>query len=128
MRDQEMTIRELQESIWKELPVIRRNLIGRERVNDLIVVSIEQSPVELFRHITTANNSQEIVLAAWGQSVKRTYCLMHGSADEKQFGPIFWLLIGPLLQLLLSKILDWYCRSPKNAGLMRGWKRNLTDD
>jgi len=123
-----MTIRELQESIWKELPVIRRTLIGRERINDLIVVSIEQSPVELFRHITTANNSQEIVLAAWGQSVKRGYCLLHESTDEKHFGPIFWLLIGPMLQILLARLLDWYFRSPKNAVLMKGWKRNLTND
>jgi|688.fasta_scaffold1835472_2 hypothetical protein len=128
MRDQEMTIRELQESIWRELPAIRRQLIGRERINDLIAVSIEQSPVELFRHVTRSNHSQEIVLAAWGQSVKRGYCLMHESTDEKQFGPIFWLLIGPMLQILLSKLLDWYFRSPKNAGLMRGWKRNMTND
>jgi len=128
MRDQEMTISELQSTVWKQLPVVRRNLVGRDRINDLIAVSIEQSPVELFRHVTSSNHSQEIVLAAWGQSVKRGYCLMRESTDEKQFGPIFWILIGPLLQAILQKLLDWYFRSPKNAVLMRGWKRNLTND
>lgn len=111
-----MTIREVQETIWKQLPIVRRNLVGRDRVNDLIAVSIEQSPVELFRHITPINHSREIVLAAWGQNVKR-------GVDDKQFGPIFWILIGPLLQAILQKLLDWYFKSPKNAALMRGWKQ-----
>jgi hypothetical protein len=123
-----MTIGEVQEWTWKQLPYVRRNILGRDRVNDLVAVAIEQAPVDLFRHVTGNANSQEIVLVAWGQSVKRTYCLMRGGPDEKQFGPIFWLLIGPILQMILTKLLDWYFRSPKNAVLLKGWKRRMTGD
>lgn len=117
-------MKSFQESLWKDLPVIRRSLAGRERVNDLIAVAIEQAPVDLLRHVAGNTTSQGIVMAAWGQNVKRGYCLMRESTDEKQFGPIFWIVIGPLLQILLQKIIDWYFRSPGNMALLKRWRND----
>lgn len=128
MPAEEMTISELQDRIWRQLPLLRRNLIGRERFDDLVIVAIEQSPIEFVRHITRGENSEDVLIAAWGQSVKRGYYLMHGSTDEKAFGPIFWILIGPLLQVLLKKILEWWFESSKNKVLLAGWRRRLTGD
>lgn len=110
---------EVKNQIWQELPLVRRNLIGRDRVNDLIEMAVEQAPLELFRHVAGNKTSQGIVLAAWGANVKRGYCLLRESTDEKQFGPIFWIIIGPLLQIMLQKLLDWYFRSPAE---MKRWK------
>lgn len=123
-----MTIRELQARVWSELPFLRRHIVGRDRVDDLVSLSIEQAPVDLLKHVSGNPTSQQVVLAAWGQSVKRSYCLIRGSTDEKQLGPIFWILIGPLLQALLSRLMDWYFRSPKNSALMRGWQRRMSGD
>jgi len=118
-----MTIRDMQDRMWAELPLVRRHLLGRSRVNDLVSIAIEQAPTELFRHVSNNASSQEIVLVAWGQNVKRGYCLLRGSTDEKSFGPLFWILIGPLLQIMLKKLLDWFFSSPKNAASMNAWKR-----
>lgn len=117
-------MKSLQDSIWRELPIVRRNLVGRDRVNDLMAMAIEQAPVDLFRHVSGNKTSQGIVVAAWGANVKRGYCLMRESTDEKQFGPIFWILIGPILQAMLQKLLDWYFRSPRNMALMKRWRND----
>lgn len=121
-------IKSLQDKIWRQLPLLRRSLVGRERFDDLVVVAIEQSPIEFVRHVSQGEESEQVLLAAWGQSVKRGYCLMHGSTDEKAFGPVFWLLIGPMLQTVLAKILEWWFASPKNKILLAGWKRRLNGD
>lgn len=123
-----MKIKDLQDRLWKQTPVLRRNLVGRERFDDLVIVAIEQSPIEFVRHVCRGEDSEKVLIAAWSQSVKRGYCLMHGSTDEKTFGPIFWLLIGPLLQVLLTKILEWWFESPRNKVLLAGWRRRLTGD
>lgn len=119
---------EIKDHIWRELPLVRRNLVGRDRVNDLIEMAIEQAPLELFRHVAGNKTSQKIVLAAWGANVKRGYCLVRESTDEKQFGPIFWILIGPLLQTMLQKFMDWYFRSPQNAARAKELKRRAAGD
>jgi hypothetical protein len=117
-----MTPRDVRDQIWRELPLVRRHLVGRSRVDDLIEVAIDQAPVDLLRHVAGNQHGKDVVLAAWGQNSKRGYVLIRESSDEKAFGPLFWILLSPVLQLILSKLLDWYFRSPQNAVLMRAWK------
>lgn len=123
-----MTFDEMRSEIWKELPLVRRNLIGRSRIDDLVAIAVEQAPLDLFRHVEKNQAGQEVVVAAWGQNVKRGYCLVRESLDEKSFGPLFWIIIVPVLQVILARLLEWYLKTPRNAVLMRGWKRRLAGD
>jgi hypothetical protein len=115
---------ELFEAIWDELPFFRRHLLGREKIEDLFLISIEQSPESLFQHVTASPNSQEVVLTAWGQSVKRGYCLLYG--EDVTFGPLFWILISPVLQYMLKRILEWWFESRSHRVLFAGWKQEAT--
>lgn len=119
-----MTQQELRDRLWSELPVLRRNLLGREKVDDLITIAIEQCPLEYFQHISHGSNEQEVVAAAWGQNVKRGYGLLYG--EDAKFGPLFWILITPLIQYLLKRLLDWWFESRANRVLLAGWKKELT--
>lgn len=119
-----MTQRELRDQLWSELPVVRRNLIGREKVDDMITIAIEQCPLEFFQHVSQGSNEQDVALAAWGQSVKRGYGLLYG--EEAQFGPLFWILVSPLIQYLLKRLLEWWFESRANRVKMAGWRRELT--
>lgn len=115
-----MTKQDLQDRIWGDLPFVRKHLIGRERYDDLFAISIEQCPVEFCQHVSGGSVEADVVIAAWEQSVRRGYCLVYG--DEAQFGPLFWILIGPIVQLMLKKLLEWWFESSRNRALMAKWR------
>ena len=116
-----MTQQELRDQLWRELPVLRRNILGRERVDDLITIAIEQFPEEYARH---GQSSQDVVAMAWSQDVKRGYYLLYG--EDVTFGPLFWILISPVIQYLLKRLLEWWFESSANRVKMAGWRRELT--
>lgn len=119
-----MQFSQLQEDIWKQLPVLRRNLVGRERVNDLIMMAVEQCPIEFVSQLTKGSRKEAVVEKVWEHSVKRSYCLVYG--EEAEFGPIFWLLVSPLLQIILRKLLEWWWESRSHRCLMAGWQKRMT--
>jgi hypothetical protein len=119
-----MTQQELRDQLWQELPLIRRNIIGREKVDDIITIAIEQCPLEFIQHISEGSAEKEIVTAAWGQSVKRGYDLLYG--EDATFGPLFWILLSPVIQYLIKRLLEWWFESRTNRVLMAGWRRELT--
>jgi hypothetical protein len=118
---EKMTIEDFQEKIWHELPFVRRNLVGRDRVDDLIWVAIENCPVEFMGHVDPHSNEQAVVSKAWEQSTKRGYCLLYGN-------PIIWILLSPILQSLIKRLWDWWFSSPQNRILIAGWKRRAFRD
>lgn len=118
---QAVTQHELREEIWMSVPPLRRLIIGRERVDDIITMAIENAPLE---QIVAAGEDQSVVLKVWEADVKRCYCLVCG--DEVTFGPLFWILIGPIVQLALKKLLEWWFASSANRVMLAGWKRELT--
>jgi hypothetical protein len=120
----QMTQQELRDQLWQELPLIRRNIIGREKVDDIITIAIEQCPLEFIQHISEGSAEKEIVTAAWGQSVKRGYDLLYG--EDATFGPLIWILLSPVIQYLIKRLLEWWFESRTNRVLMAGWRRELT--
>jgi len=121
-----MSISELQELMWAELPFIRKNLVGRDRVDDLVLVAIEQFPLQYADHVAVGSAEADVFTMAWSGNVKRGYCLLYG--EDYEFGPIFWLLISPILQILLKQLLEWWWAGPANRVLMAGWRRELCHD
>lgn len=119
-----MTQEELRERLWEELPLVRRNILGKERVDDLITLAIEQFPVEYIHHAAAGSSERDVVAAAWGQSIKRGYSLLYG--EDVKFGPLFWILISPVIQYLIQRLLEWWSESRANQVIMAGWRRELT--
>jgi hypothetical protein len=122
-----MTIDELKELAWLELPVLRRNLVGRDRIDELVTIAVEQCPIQFIEHVSDGGCQRDVILSAWGQSVKKGHCLLHGE-NNVTFGPLFWVLVGPLLQIMLKKLLEWWFESSRNKLLMAGWQRSMTRD
>ncbi len=119
-----MTQQDLRDELWDELPFARKHLIGRERVDDLITMSIESCPLDALNVIGQDSPEQDVVAQAWAGDVKRSFCLICG--DEKTFGPLFWILISPLLQYILNRLIEWWFDRPSHRVVMTGWKRELT--
>lgn len=116
---------ELADDIWRDLPFFRRQLLGRERVKDMVLIAVEQCPLDLCGHVQPGSTESDVLVAAWSQDVKRSYCLLY-TGDEAKFGPLFWILLSPVLHYVIQKILDWYFESRSNRALLRRWKKELT--
>jgi hypothetical protein len=119
-----MTQQELRDEIWESLPPLRRRILGKERVEDLITMSMEHYPLELCPHILSGEGSEKVVLMTWEKNVKRSYSLVYG--DDSKFGPLFWIMIGPIVQLILRKLLDYWFASRSHRVLLTIWRRQLT--
>lgn len=115
-----MKQQDLRDLIWAELPFVRKHIVGRERYEDLFTIAVEQCPIEFCNHASNGSPESDVIVSAWEQSVKRGYCLVYG--DEAQFGPMFWILIGPLVQIMLKKLLEWWFESEKNRKAMAYWR------
>jgi hypothetical protein len=118
------TQEELREELWQAVPPLRRMIVGRERIDDIITMAIENAPLEYIHLVGQPGEEQNVVLKTWEADVKRCYCLVCG--DEVTFGPLFWILIGPIVQLILKKLLEWWFDSHSHRLLMAGWKKEMT--
>ena len=121
---QEVTQDQLRDKLWLSVPPVRRLIIGRERIDDIITMSIENAPLDYIHLVQGEGVEQDVLLKAWEADVKRCYCAICG--DEVTFGPLFWILIGPIVQLLLKKLLEWWFESHSHRVLMAGWKQEMT--
>ena len=99
-----------QNLVWSSLSPIRKRIVGRERVNDLISITLEQSPVRLLHHVVSGSVGEQVVVDEWHTGVRRMYCLL-----DSQFGPIFWLLLSPVLSVIIQKLLEWWWDRDRTA-------------
>lgn len=119
-----MIQQELRDAIWDELPPLRKHILGRQRIDNVITLAIEQCPDDLFRHVEHNDGQQDVVLAAWKSAVKRRYCIAY-EGDGVQFGPLFWIILSPLIQYVIKRLLEWWLESSSHRLLLAGWKREL---
>ena len=108
-----------QNLVWSSLSPIRKRIVGRERVNDLIAITIEQSPVRLLHHVVSGSTGEQVVVDEWHTGVRRMYCLL-----DSQFGPIFWLLLWAFSrkyrrQLRYVPFTRWPSRPTRHSRLLQ---------
>lgn len=105
-----MTRDELKQEVWDSLPRFRRSLAGRDRVDALVDAAIKHFPdAEL-------HAGRNDFAANWERRMK---------TQEVGFGPIFWLIVSPLIQVALHKLVDWWFSKSANRVLVSGWKKEL---
>jgi hypothetical protein len=120
-----MNIQELCDKVWEELPPLRRWLVGKGRIDSLVKLAVEQCPIEMLSHVQGRPDSQSVVLFAWKSAVKRRYCIQYED-DGAQFGPLFWIILSPILQYIVTRLLEWWLEANSHKLLIAGWRRELT--
>lgn len=117
-----MTREELRELVWSEMPLLRSRLVGRDRIDRITDLVIDRAPLEVLPYVDRGSHEEEVVKRAWQSAVKTQYCSMHGE-DAIQFGPLFWIVMAPLVQYAIQAILNWWLESRSHRVLLVGWRK-----
>jgi len=113
---------DLYDLVWGSLPLLRRSLVGRERMDLILDLCVDRAPLEVLPYVGDRPGEQDIVTQAWRNSVKTMYCREYGE-DAIQFGPLFWIVVSPLIHLAIMKIISWFWQSKSNRVLLAGWRK-----
>ena len=113
---------ELQDAVWQSLPFLRRQLVGRERMERIVNLAIDRAPLEVLPYVNQGSNEENVVCTAWQAAVKTRYCTKYGD-DAIRFGPLFWIVVSPLIQYAIKAILEWWLNSKTNRVLIAGWRK-----
>jgi hypothetical protein len=110
-------INSLQEKMWGKCPLVKY-LLGRKKINALIDSAIAVAPVAQFEIARKSPACVELTCSKWVIATREHH------AKDATFGPLFWLLVLPLLQVLIRRMLDWWIDSRDNRESFAEWKKH----
>ena len=118
-----MTLDELKQEIWSQLPV-RKLVVGRRRVHNWVELAIENWQEEEFG-AAPEGYQRELVVQGVVQSIRRMDEVM-SDEEPKQYGFLWMLLLSGLVSLVVQLLLKWWFQDDQNKAAMRQWKTEMT--
>jgi hypothetical protein len=120
---QAMTLQTMQEIAWQSLPPIRKRMVGRATVNDLVVCAIHNWEGE-YLAACADNNQRQVYARGLLQAVKRAHQPISGY-EAQEYGFIWVFLLQAVATALIQWLVEWWLKSHANRVLIEGWKREL---
>jgi hypothetical protein len=118
------TIQQFQRYVWESLPP-RREVIGREMVDDVVLVAIQLWPVEYLSQSDTKSQEQAVILAALSADVRRILEAVYG---EERFRGYRMLGLTPMAMTVIGVMHGWWHRRKDNRAKMNTWRRRWVVD
>lgn len=117
-----LTPDDLKLSIWRSLPPLRRTVVGRRVVSEIVDAAILEFPgVELSKAVQ-GGRDEEIVAERLLTSCKRHYCAANGE-DQNNVGAIWTILVIQIAQIVISMLIKWWWESAENRGRVELWRQ-----
>lgn len=118
-----MTLGDLKDTVWRRLP-LRKVLLGREAVDDLVELTVHNWEPEVLNHCTT--DEQRLVVAGnILRSVKRGYQAISGK-EVAEYSFIFWpILLQAIASLVVQLIMRWWLETRMNRIRMAVWRTEM---
>lgn len=113
------TIQQFQRYVWGSLSH-RREVIGREMVDDVVLVAIQLWPVEHLSQVDAKSQEQAVILAALSADVRRILEAIYG---EDRFRGYRMLGLSTMVLSVISIMHDWWYRRKDNRAKMNTWRR-----
>lgn len=114
-----MTPEDLCNIIRAKLP-LRARLIGKERLNDLTLISIQEWPSD---PLMSGAVYDEVAVDATRQTVGRVYEALHGA--DKRYGILWEFVVGAVISAILQHILEWWRERSVNRALLISWQKGM---
>jgi hypothetical protein len=100
----------MQNEMWNGLPLVKY-LLGRKKINALI----DSAPFAVLEILRKNPSYEESTRSKWVGMTRELH------AKDATFGPLFWLLVLPLLQVLIRKLIEWWLSDRENRISMTAW-------
>jgi hypothetical protein len=115
-------MKELEAYVWRRLGV-RKHLAGRETVNELTRLAVENWQTEYLR---AAKDENEIKIVEQGMlaSVKRMHEAV-GNYGSKEYGFIWIFLFQALASAVIQIIVKWWLESNANKIRIEAWRKEM---
>lgn len=104
----------MQNEMWNALPLVKY-LLGRKKINTLIDSAIDSAPFAVLEILRKNPDYAEATRLKWVEMTRDLH------AKDATFGPLFWLLVLPLLQVLIRKLIEWWLSDRENRISMSVW-------
>ncbi len=121
---QAMTFADLQAECWAALPPIRKRLVGRETVDDLVQAAVENWAGE---YLTACQDNAQrgVYVHALLGEVKRAHQVVSGK-DANEYGFIWVFLLQAVAVAAIEWLVKWWLDRRANRVLMTVWQHELT--
>lgn len=121
----EYDIDDIQDMVWERMG-LRKFAAGREGVNDLVAVAVQEWPAERLVGAKSGSTAELLAIDQLKDAMKRHIQLTHG--HEPRFGFIWTLLLGVLISEIVKILLAWWLNSDSNRQsilrIRRRWKHD----
>jgi hypothetical protein len=118
-----MTLDDLCSVAWSSLPPIRKRLVGRDTVNDLLTCAIHNWEGE-YLAACADNQQRQVYVRGLLQSVKRAHQPISGY-ESQEYGFIWVFILQAVATALIQWLVEWWMKNRANRVLMEGWKREM---
>ena len=114
-----LTFKDLQDHVWLNLPYVRRHLVGRQKVNDLVDIVMIEWPETSLSCSASDDTAERQSMRTLHQSVNRQITLLYG---DTKYGFATAVIVLIVLWYVLWIVLAWWRLSRKNQHLMSEWR------
>ena len=105
--------------VWECLP-IRREAVGREVIDDVVLIAMQMWPVEPLSQVDGDTQEEVIALRAVCIDIRRMLSFVYG--DERFEG--YWIIgLHTLIPKVVDIINDWWRRRKDNRAKLITWRR-----
>lgn len=117
------TLPQFQEYVWNQLPERQRERAGREMVNDLVAVVVQEWPDDQLSQSSSGGDMEAATLGELRKTVTRHMQLMYGDKEDEKYGFAWVIILQIILPIVINKVLEWWRKRKENQGRIRIWRR-----
>jgi hypothetical protein len=119
-----MTLAEFKDEIWGDLPPIRRMLVGREHVDDLVEIAVHNWESQMLSQCSS-DAERKIVTLNILHSVRRGFQAISGREPD-EYGSFFWpLVLQAIASIVVQLILQWWMAKRINRVRLEVWRTEM---
>jgi hypothetical protein len=120
----EMNLTDLQSQCWAALPPLRKRLVGRDVVNDLVQLSVANWSGD-YLAACRDNQQRDVYVQALLTQVKREHQAVSGH-DANEYGFIWAFLLQAVAVAVVQWLVTWWLERLSHRALLTVMQHELT--
>jgi len=119
-----VTLTDLQSQCWAALPPLRKRLVGRETVDDIVELAVQNWEGE-YLNACQDNAQRQVYVSALLGHIRRCHQVASGK-DATEYGFLWVILLQAVAVAAVQWLVKWWLDRRANRALMTVWHHELT--